>query len=219
MTGSDTISVEYEQKIHEMLAAIRSGDRNEFDLLVETVGHELKKLSAYFLRKRRTQTLQTTALVNEILIRLLKLIEDDPKRMPETRTHFISLTCRMMRFTISDHVNAPANRLQIVSLQEGNDSVGNSSEKGTNRFLPQQGAGLSQDDIAALHEALEGLEQDDQKHHKRRCEVIELHLFGGLKYQEIASNLNISPDKARRECEGGLLWLRERLTRMTQSRK
>jgi RNA polymerase sigma factor (sigma-70 family) len=212
MTGSDAISVEYEQKIHEMLAAIRSGDRNEFDLLVETVGHELKKLSAYFLRKRRTQTLQTTALVNEILIRLLKLIEDDPKRMPETRTHFISLTCRMMRFTISDHVNAPANRLQTVPLEGGDDKAGNGSQKRMDLPLPQQGGGLSQDDMVALHEALEGLEQDDQKHHKRRYEVIELHLFGGLKYQEIASTLNISPDKARRECEAGLLWLREKLT-------
>jgi len=218
MTGSDTISIEYEQRIHEMLAAIRSGDRNEFDLLVETGGHELKKLSAYFLRKRRTQTLQTTALVNEILIRLLKLIDDDPKRMPETRTHFISLTCRMMRFTISDYVNAPAKRLQTVPLEGGDGKNVDGSRRRMDLSLPHERAGLSQDDMVALQEALEGLEQDDQKHHKRRCEVIELHLFGGLKYQEIASNLNISPDKARRECEAGLLWLRERLTRTTQSR-
>ena len=212
MTASETISVDYEKRIHDMLGAIRSGDRNEFDLLVDTIGDELKKLSAYFLRKRRPQTLQTTALVNEILIRLLKLIEDDPKRMPETKTHFISLTCRMMRFTISDHVNARANRLQTVPL-EGDRNPEDGMQKSTILSLPQPGAGLSQDDMVALHEALEGLEQDDHKHHKRRCEIIELHLFGGFKYQEIASTLKISPDKARRECEAGLLWLREKLTR------
>ena len=211
MNGPESLSVEYEQRIHDMLAAIRSGDRNEFDHLVETVGHELKKLSAYFLRKRRTQTLQTTALVNEILIRLLKLIEDDPKRMPETKTHFISLTCRMMRFTISDHVNARANRLQTVSL-DGDEKAEDGSQRPAVRSLADSGPGLSQDDMVALYEVLEGLEQDDQKHHKRRCEVIELHIFGGLKYQEIASTLRISPDKARRECEAGLLWLREKLT-------
>jgi len=212
MTESDSISIEYEQRIHDMLAAIRSGDRNEFDLLVETVGQELKKLSAYFLRKRRTQTLQTTALVNEILIRMLKLIEDDPKRIPETKTHFISLACRMMRFTISDHVNAPANRLQTVPLEGGDDKAEDRSQRRLALSQPQPGAGLSQDDMVALYEALEGLEKDDQKHHKRRCEVIELHIFGGLKYQEIASTLMISSDKARRECEAGLLWLREKLT-------
>jgi RNA polymerase sigma factor (sigma-70 family) len=216
MTASETISVDYEQRIHNMLGAIRSGDRSEFDRLVETVGHELKKLSAYFLRKRRTQTLQTTALVNEIMIRLLKLIEDDPKRMPETRTHFISLTCRMMRFAISDHVNAPANRLQTVPLEGGDGKAEDGSQKPMVPFLPQPGGGLSQEDMVALYEALEGLEQDDQKHQKRRCEIIELHMFGGLRYQEIASTLKISPDKARRECEAGLLWLREKLTHTGQ---
>jgi len=212
MTEPESVSVEYEQRIHEMLAAIRRGDRKEFDLLVETVGHELRKLSAYFLRKRRTQTLQTTALVNEILIRLLKLIEDDPKRMPETKTHFISLTCRMMRFTISDHVNAPTNRLQTVPFDGGNDKAEDGSQTVMAPSVSQHGSALSQEDLIALYEALEGLEKDDQKHHKRRCEIIELHIFGGLKYQEIASTLQISPDKARRECEAGLLWLREKLT-------
>ena len=212
MSDQQKISVEYEQRIQGMLTAIRKGDRKEFDHLIETVGHELHKLSAYFLRKRPDQTLQTTALVNEIMIRLLKLIEDDPARMPETKTHFIALASRMMRFTLADYAQAPRRRLPIVSFDADDTDAAPGQGRRDLRDPAKDRSGLSQEDLLAVHEALKELECDDHEHNKQRCEIIQLHIFGGMKYTEIADVLKISTDKARRDCESGLLWLRQKLT-------
>lgn len=215
MSFPERINVEYEQRIQDMLSAIRKGNRKEFDRLVETVGHELRKLSAYFLRRTPNQTLQTTALVNEVMIRLLRMIEDDPARMPETKSHFIALTSRMMRFTLVDYAKAPRRRLPTVPLETG--EAGDGQRPGEQQASPHARSWLPQENLLLVNEALDELAQDDRQYHKRRCEIIELHIFGGMKYTEIADLLKISTDKARRDCEAGLLWLRDKLTSSDQA--
>ncbi|HKV37630.1 MAG TPA: sigma-70 family RNA polymerase sigma factor [Blastocatellia bacterium] len=211
----ETISVAYEQKIQEMLVAIRSGNREEFESLIEAVRQELDKLSAHFLRKTPIHTLQTTALVNEVVIRLLKVIEKDPGRMPATKQHFINLTCQMMKYAIIDY--RKKKRVQAVSIEADDGVAAAGSEYHRFKDLANDETGLSPENALALTEVLEELSQEDYRNGTRKSEIVQLRFLGGMTYPEIADSLWISTDSARHGCESGLRWLREKLARPDQA--
>src|SRR4051794_34131595 len=108
-------TVDYENQVRRLLGAIRGGDRGAFDALIEAVGHEMRKLSAYRIRRQpAVQTLQTTALVNEVVLRLIRMLNNDGRTFPETREHFMALVSRMMRFTLTDY--ARKKKIATVSI-------------------------------------------------------------------------------------------------------
>jgi len=202
---TDSEKSQYEDRIRRLLGAVRGGNRDAFSELIGAVGHEMRKLSAFHMRQQASAiTLQTTALVNEVVLRLIQMLNSRNASFPETRQHFMALVSRMMRFTLSDY--ARKRRLKTVSLDEphGGDS-------GSDEPLASILEGWSDrelEDLLAVDEALSALERADADFGKRRTAALELYLFGGFNYREIADELGMTDDMARRDCQTALAQLR-----------
>lgn len=182
--------------ITQLLKQWRDGERAALDQLMPVVYEELRRLASRYMRAESPgQTLQTTALVHEAYIRLAGSDVDW-----RDRVHFFALAARLMRRILVDHAKAD----QRVKRGSG-------------------AARLSLDDVAlvaaepssdlvALDEALDRLAAIDQ----RKCEVVELHYFGGLNYDETAEALKISAATVHRELQFAKAWLRCELEPPTQ---
>src|SRR4051794_12028686 len=90
-------------EITELLQAWSRGDSEALAKLIPLVDHELRKIAhAYMLREGSGHTLQTTALVNEALIKLL----EGEKIDWQSRRHFYALVARRMRQVLIEHARA-----------------------------------------------------------------------------------------------------------------
>lgn len=200
---------DYEETIRRLLAAVRHGDRAAFEPLIETVGTELRKLSAYRMRQQPPgHTLQTTALVNEVVVRLIRMLDNPSSQFPATRDHFLALASRMMRFTLTDY--ARRRKLQTIPLDDGGPEPGPSAPADHVPLADWSGPDL--DTLLAVDEGLKQIEQTSGDYGKRRSAALELFLFGGMNFREIADELGTTDDMARRDCQLGLARLREWLT-------
>jgi RNA polymerase sigma factor (TIGR02999 family) len=114
-------------QITELLQAWSNGDSHALSQLVPLVDHELRNIAhAYMSRERAGHTLQTTALVNEALMRFITA----DKISWESRTHFYSIVARRMRQILIEHAREQltekrGNRAEHVNVA---DAVGLSSE-------------------------------------------------------------------------------------------
>jgi RNA polymerase sigma factor (TIGR02999 family) len=203
-------TVEYEERVRALLGAIRNGDRPAFDSLVENVGHEMRKLSAFHLRQRAPgQTLQTTALVHEAVLRMMQMLAKDRQKFPATKEHFMALVSQMMRYTLTDY--ARKKKMRLVSIDDTPSSDGGRRDKEVDAAL-QRWSEAELDDLLAVDGALAALERSDTEYGKRRSAAIALYVFGGMNYREIADELGVTDDMARRDCQIALSRLREILT-------
>lgn len=136
-------------------------------------------------------TLQATALVNEVYLRLV-----DVKRIQwQGRAHFFALAARMMRRLLVDSARARANekrggQLRRVSLDEASGVFADA------RF-----------DFEALDAALQMLESI----HPRKVQVVELRFFGGFSVEQAADTLGVSTDTVKRDWRFAKLWLMREL--------
>jgi RNA polymerase sigma factor (TIGR02999 family) len=203
---------EYEDHIRVLLSAIRRGDRPAFDTLIEAVGHEMRKLSAFHLRQRPpAQTLQTTALVHEAVLRMIQMLNRKKEKFPETREHLMALVSQMMRYTLTDY--ARKRKLRLVSLDEPRPQDESGVPGTANDAVLQHWSESNVDDLLAVDEALTALERSDAQYGKRRSAAIELYLFGGMNYREIGEELGVTDDMARRDCQIALSRLKGLLGR------
>src|SRR5262245_8813057 len=171
-----------------LLHAWRGGDRQALDRLLPIVYDELAALARQALRSERADhTLQTRALVHEAYLRLV-----DAEVSFHDRAHFMAVAARTMRRILIDHARA---RLRDKrgggALKVELDEVS----------VPAPAPSV---DILALHEALERLAAFDA----RKSDVVELHFFGGLSYDETAEALGISAATVDRELRLAKAWLR-----------
>jgi RNA polymerase sigma factor (TIGR02999 family) len=154
---------------------------------------ELRRLAGRYMRSERAgHTLQATALVNEVYLRLV----DANRVHVQGRAHFFALAARTMRRILVDSARAHGNdkrggRVQKVSLAEASAVVGDS--------------GL---DFEELDEALRKLERI----HPRKGQVVELRFFGGLSLEETATALHLSTDTVKRDWRFAKLWLLRELS-------
>lgn len=203
----------YESRVRGLLAAIRLGDRPAFDGLIGAVGDEMRRLSAYHLRQfppSEVKTLQTTAVVNEAVLRLLQSLNRDAQKFPETKAHFMALVSQMMRFTLIDH--ARKRRLKLESLDDMRRGPSGEATEETLADTLADWSASDIDDLLAVNQALNELESLDAAYGKRRSAAIELHVFGGMNYREIGEELGVTDDTARRDCQIALGQLQRILT-------
>jgi RNA polymerase sigma-70 factor, ECF subfamily len=178
--------------VTQLLEAWSAGDRQALDELMPVVMDELKRIAgAYLAREPHAQTLQTTALVNEAYLRLVKVRPDSW----QNRAQFFALSAQIMRHILVDHARAQlgpkrGGRLRHVALEPALVITGSAS-----------GA------LVALDEALISLEKLDP----RKTRVVELRLFGGLSTEEAAEALGISPRTVAREWQFAKAWLAREL--------
>ena len=162
----------------------------------------MRRLSAYHLKRfppTEVKTLQTTVVVNEAVLRLLTNLNRNAEKFPETREHFMALVSQMMRFTLIYY--ARKRRLKLESLDRPlRTPTGDDTDEGLVDAL-EDWSTPDLDTLLAVNEGLDVLERQDAEYGKRRTKAIELRLFGGMNYREIADELGITDDAARRDCQ------------------
>jgi RNA polymerase sigma factor (TIGR02999 family) len=176
--------------VTRILDAIEQGEPHAAEQLLPLVYEELRRLAAEKLaRESPGQTLQATALVHEAYLRLV----DVPQAQHWTsRGHFFAAAAEAMRRILVER----ARHKQSLKAGGGHRRV----------ELPDV-AGLSDDageDLLALEEALEKLEQKD----KRKADLVKLRFFAGLTNEQAAQVLGISTSTADNDWAYARSWLR-----------
>ena len=164
------------------------GDQDAFDLLVPIVYDRLRQLARRQRRRDPAATLDTTAVVHEAYLKLVRA----PRADLRDRAHFLSLASRVMRNLLADH--ARARRAAKRGAGAGTVSLDEESA-----WLPD----AQLDAIEALDEALERLALLDA----RLCRVVEQRYFGGLSLEETAEALGVSLATAKRDLRSARAWL------------
>jgi RNA polymerase sigma factor (TIGR02999 family) len=145
-------------------------------------------MAHHHLRRERTgHTLQTTALVHEVYLRLCG--QDDPRW--EDRAHFFAVAARMMRRILVDYSRRRG------AEKRGADAVRLELDEALMLPLKQPF------DLVALDGALERLAAFDA----RKCQVVEMRFFVGLAAKEIALVLKTSEATIRRDWVIAKAWL------------
>ena len=159
---------------------------------MESIYSELRKLAAFHLRRRAPQSsLQPTALVNETWLRLAQ-------RPWKSRSYFMAVASTAMRNVLVDYVRAR------LAQKRGREWTRVSIEGGDE----PEGLTISLAQVLGVHEALERLSQLDA----RKARVVEMRFFGGMEFDEIAEELNISLITAKRDWQFSRAWLYDSLT-------
>jgi RNA polymerase sigma factor (TIGR02999 family) len=171
-----------------LLRAWGSGDEAALAKLAEYVYPELRAMARRHMRNERSaNTLQTTALVNEVYLRLIDVTKVDWKQ----RAQFFAMAAQMMRRILVDSARA-----------RGADKRGGSAVK-VNLDETAILAGAPHRSIIALDEALTAFAQVAP----RQAKVVELRYFGGLTEDEITATLKVSPRTVRRDWDFAKAWL------------
>lgn len=183
-------------EITQLLHEWSEGKAEALDNLLPLVYDELHRQAARYLRKERPgHTLQTTALVNEVYLKLI-----DRRNMNwESRTHFFAVAAQAMRRILVDHAKTKHR------LKRGGDNVRISlDEAATLVAVEEKGV-----DLIALDEALSKLAVRDEQ----QARIVELKFFGGLSLEETAEALRISRATVARDWETARAWLHRELTK------
>lgn len=179
--------------VTELLAAWRGGNRGALDAMMPIVMDELKRIAgAYLAREAHAATLQTTSLVHEAYLRLVKVQPSDFA----TRAQFYALSAQIMRNILVDHA-----RSQLAARRGGGSRV--------IPLEPGLPVGISAPEgLLAIHDAIRSLEKMDA----RKSRVVELRLFGGLTNDEVAEAMGTSSRTVIREWEFAKAWLARELS-------
>jgi RNA polymerase sigma factor (TIGR02999 family) len=176
-----------------LLKAWSGGDQAALERLTEHVYNELRHIARRYMRNERAgNTLQTTALVNEVYLRLV-----DVKGIEwQQRAQFFGLAAQLMRRILVDAARARG------SQKRGGGAIKVNVDE-VPVLSPERDASL-----VALDEALEAF----SKLAERQAKVVELRYFGGLSEEEVAEVLKISPRTVRRDWNFAKSWLMRELS-------
>lgn len=178
----------------DLLRAWNEGEESALDQLIPLVERELRQIATRSMRRERpNHTLQTTALVNEAYLRLIK--QDDVRW--QNRSHFFAIASRIMRRILLDF--AKAKRTQ----KRG--GIGIQVELDDALFISK----IDIESIIAIDEALEHLNEFDPI----KCRIVEMRHFGGLSVEETAEVLGLAPVTIMRHWRLAKAWLETELTR------
>lgn len=180
MTGDDQIT--------GLLLRIRAGDSQAQSELITTVYDQLHRIAQQQLRSERPgNTLQPTALVNELYLRL-KLNQSIDW---QDRAHLFAVVAKTMRHILIDRARARnAQRRPSPKARVDLDETFIFSEDHPVEFL-------------AVHEALERLAEFDAT----QAKVVELRFFAGLSIEETAAVLRVSERTVKRHWQMARAWL------------
>jgi len=181
-------------EITQLLHALGDGEGSAGRARVfELVYGELRRVASGLLaRERAGHTLQPTALVHEVFLRLV----DQTSLRPNDRAHFLAIAARAMRRILIDHARArgAAKRggdWQRVTVLTGEDIGGGD---------PDSAKAI---ELMDLNEALERLAAMDE----RAARVAEMRLFAGMTVRETAEALGISPRSVDDDWATARAWL------------
>lgn len=175
-------------EITQLLDNIKDGDQTAADKLIPLVYSDLRKMARRFLlRERKDHTLEPTALVHEVYLRLVH----DRNKVWENRSHFFAATAMLMRTLLIDYARKHRSErrggkviklsLDVIEVIEKRDYW---------RLL-------------LLDQALSKLESEDP----RQAQVVLLRFFGRLTEEEVAEVIGVSTRTVKRDWEIARTWL------------
>lgn len=170
-------------------------DTGVSDDVLNLVYDELhRQAHRYLNRERAGHTLQTTALVNEVYLKLVR--QED--MVWESRSHFFAIAAKLMRQILIDYAKTKHR----------------AKRGGAKDNLPMENAltvGVSETnfDLLALDEVLTRLAEKEE----HLAKVVELRFFCGLDVAETAKVLGISESTIKRDWAMAKTWLHRELTR------
>ena len=182
------------QDVTALLRAWTGGDEKALDRLLPVLYEELHRTArAYMRRERSGHTLQTTALVNEVFLRLV----DIHQVQWNDRVHFLTMAAQLMRRILVDHARRRGYRKrgggeQPVRLDE-----------------LAMVAPCSNAHFVEVDDALNALARRDE----RKAKVVEMRFFGGLSVDETAAALQVSSQTVLRDWSLAKAWLRREMSR------
>jgi RNA polymerase sigma factor (TIGR02999 family) len=178
--------------VTDLLLELSKGKQDAAEKLIPVVYEELKRLArSYMRRERRDHTLQTTALVHEAYLRLVRQKEV----RWQGRAHFYGIAAQLMRRILIDHA-----RHRLCQKRGGAQAAVSLDESLV--FSPERSA-----ELLRLDEALQRLSILDG----RQSKIVELRFFGGLSVEETAEFLGISPKTVKRDWSVAKAWLHSEL--------
>jgi len=179
--------------VTQLLVEWRNGSRSALDRLIPLVERELRRLArSYMRRERADHTLQTTALVNEAYMLLVK----QRNVQWQNRAHFFAIAAQLMRRVLIDHAKSHRRAKRgggaiKVSLEDIAAPISTRSEE-----------------LLALDAALNKLAAIDA----RKGRVVEMRYFGGLSFEEAAEVLEVSPNTVMRDWRMARAWLEREIS-------
>jgi RNA polymerase sigma factor (TIGR02999 family) len=182
------------ERITALLHQWQGGDPAALDRLMPVVHGELRRLARLHMRgEDRNRTLQPTAVVNEVFLRLAAL----HTIAWQDRAHFFAMASRLMRRVLVD-----AARTRRAG-KRGRSRVRVTFDEARLPDMRREAA----PDVLALDEALTKLAALDD----RKARVVELRFFGGLNVEETAAVLAVSVETVARDWRFAKLWLRREI--------
>ena len=177
-----------QQPVTELLKCWRQGDSAALEKLLPLVYNELRRIAERQLRRERpNHTLQPTALVHEVYLKLV----DQHSIEWQNRAQFFGVAAQLVRRILVDHV-----RNQRMAKRGGGAL--------TLRLDNAVFEPIRQDiDLMKLDDALLSLAMKDEQ----QSRVVELRFFGGLSIEETAEVLAVSPSTVKRDWAAAKAWL------------
>jgi RNA polymerase sigma factor (TIGR02999 family) len=176
-------------RVAELLAAIHRGEARAVDELFALLYPQLRELAhARLLRSGRFTLLDTTSLVHESYLRLLKA---DSLQAAE-RGQFMAYAARVMRSVVVDFV-----RRRAADRRGGNAVHIGIDEEISSIVDPRER------EVVRVHEALQELATIDE----RLVRVVEMRYFGGMTEDQVADALQMSRRSVARDWEKARLFL------------
>ena len=180
-------------EVTRLLKAWTAGDERALEELTPLVYEQLHRVAQRFMAGERPgHTLQTTALVNEVYVRLV----DCGQMNWQDRAHFFAVSAQLMRHILVDFARSRGYQkrgggLARVSLDEAATVSGEPDPS-----------------LVALDDALKALAEVDD----RKSKVVELKFFGGLSIEETAEVLGVSAETVVRDWRLAKVWLLRELS-------
>lgn len=174
--------------VEELLRAWREGDGGARDLLIARLQPELASIASARLRRERDASLATGDLVNDTVVRLIRL-DGSGVTAP---SHFVALASRVMRNVLTDHA-----RRKGAGKREGQRVALDTNIDGPQRL-----------DLLSLDSALIRLRAVDAG----LMELVEMRYFGGMSVEDCAEVLGLSSTTVKRRWQVARAWLTDALT-------
>ena len=184
-------------RLPELLERSRAGDERALDKLVTALYGELRRVASRHLRGERTgHTLQTTALVHEVYLKLA----GEGECTFRDRTHFLAVAARVMRQVLVDYARSRA------AKKRAGEAGGKPLPLTTGMQIEARTGAVSVE-LLDLDAALEALAHEDGS----LARIIEMRYFGGMTAEETADALGQSVHIVRHDLRLAQAWLSRRL--------
>jgi RNA polymerase sigma factor (TIGR02999 family) len=181
-------------EVTRLLQAWRAGDEGALEQLMPLVYKELHRLARrYMAAEQSGHTLQSTALVHEVYLRLVDVQNVDW----QNRAHFYAICARLMRRILIDFA-------RTRNYQKRGGDFAHIQLEETAAVSAGRGS-----ELLAVDEALKQLAEVDT----RKSDVVEMRFFGGLTVEEIAAALQVSPETVQRDWKLAKAWLLRELSK------